>query len=101
MPKPTPATIKRLFAVSGNRCAFPECNTPLSENTDTVTGQICHICADSKGGPRGTITDQSDEDRRAYANLILLCPRHHAIVDAETDRYTVEVLLGIQAAAHD
>lgn len=95
MPSPSLRTIKRLFAVSANRCAFPDCDTPLSEDTATVTGQICHIRAANKGGPRFD-ENQTDEARHAYDNLILMCPRHHIIVDTEVARYTNEVLEGFK-----
>ncbi|MEC2076310.1 hypothetical protein [Metabacillus fastidiosus] len=29
--QPKPSTVKKLFAVSGNRCAFPKCNNKLVE----------------------------------------------------------------------
>ena len=40
MASPKIAVIKLLFAVSGNQCAFPDCNLPFSESTDTTTGEI-------------------------------------------------------------
>ena len=53
MSGPSVATIKRLFAVSGNRCAFPGCTTPLVDPTSgKVTGRICHIRARNPQGPR-------------------------------------------------
>src|SRR5687768_11697745 len=70
MREPTVSTIKRLFALSANRCAFPKCGCPIVEETGTVTGIICHIKARSKGGPRYD-SKQSDEERHAYPNLIL------------------------------
>lgn len=33
MKAPRDSTIKRLFALSGNRCAFPKCYTPLVDQT--------------------------------------------------------------------
>ena len=47
MPVPSQRTIKRLFAVSGNRCAFPNCQTHLSDEHGIIIGEICHIEADS------------------------------------------------------
>jgi hypothetical protein len=88
---PSVTTIKRLFALSGNRCAFPDCTAPLIEESETVTGEICHIHAASQNGPRFDKT-QTDAERHASANLILLCPRHHKIVDSEPKKYTVSVL---------
>ncbi len=95
MARPTIATIKRLFAVSGNQCAFPGCSTPLVVS-GTVTGEVCHIRARSPDGPRYDPT-QTDEERHAFENLVLMCPVHHRIVDADPGTYTVEKLLGIKA----
>lgn len=85
---PTVKTLKRLFAVSSNRCAFPACVNPLVEDSGTVTGEIAHIRSASPNGPRHDST-QSAEETHGFANLILLCGRHHAIVDAEIDDYPV------------
>ena len=48
---PSQATIKRLFAHSGNRCAFPRCMEVLVEE-GTVVGKVCHIKAANPKGPR-------------------------------------------------
>lgn len=74
---PTPNTIKRLFAHSGNLCAFPGCNVRLFQN-ETLIGQVCHIEAAEEKGPRYNHA-QSDEERRSYDNLILFCANHHLI----------------------
>jgi hypothetical protein len=97
MPGPTTATIKQLFAVSGNRCAFPGCNLPLVDPANgTVLGEICHIKARSPDGPRYDPV-QVDEERHAFGNLLLLCPAHHKIVDDNPGEYTVEWLLQVKA----
>ncbi|MCJ7565662.1 MAG: hypothetical protein MUP52_13880 [Candidatus Aminicenantes bacterium] len=98
MASPTVQTIKRLFAVSGNRCAFPKCNTPLVDAASgKVTGRICHIKARQPGGPRYDVS-QTEEDRHGSGNLFLLCPIHHDVVDDDTESYTVERLTQIKAA---
>jgi hypothetical protein len=88
---PSEKTIKRLFARSGNLCAFPGCSLPIVENVGTITGEICHIRAQSEGGPRFDRA-QTDDERQGFDNLILLCRRHHKIVDAEPEVYSAEVL---------
>jgi len=93
---PSEKTIRRLFALSGNLCAFPDCPSPIVERTGAVTGEICHIRAQSRGGPRFDEA-QSEAERHAFDNLILLCRRHHKIVDAEPDVYSVEALREIKA----
>jgi len=90
-------TIKKLFAVSGNRCAFPKCEIPLIDNlSGKVTGKICHIRAKSPGGPRYD-PSQSDEERDAFENLLLMCPIHHDVIDADPESYTVSRLGEIKA----
>lgn len=91
MSAPSLTTIKRLFALSGNRCAFPDCRVPLIEESETVTGEICHIRAANPKGPRFDKT-QSDAERHAAANLLLLCPRHHKVIDSEENTYSSAIL---------
>lgn len=87
---PSTTTLKRLFAASANRCAFPRCTSPLVlENK--VVGQICHICARSPEGPRFD-PSQTALARHSFENLILLCGTHHAVVDDDVEAYTVERL---------
>lgn len=95
MKEPNVTTIKRLFAASGNVCAYPGCNTPIVEESGTITGEICHIKARSENGPRYDKT-QTDNDRHSYSNLILLCGRHHRIIDKEPEIYDVESLVEIK-----
>ena len=84
--------MKRLFALSGNRCAFTDCLIPIAEENGTITGVICHIKAARPGGPRYDI-EQTEEGRHSFSNLILLCARHSKIIDSEPRRYTVSRLL--------
>ncbi len=91
MKSPTNRDIKRLFALSCNRCAYPNCQTAIVQPSGTITGEICHIKAKSPQWPRYD-PKQSDEERHAFANLILLCSIHHKIADSEPKKYTVELL---------
>lgn len=84
-------TIKRLFAYSKNQCAFPTCEALLISEEGTVIGEICHIKAKSEGGLRYD-SNQTDEERHSFDNLILLCPSHHTIIDDLLNGYTVEKL---------
>ncbi|MGE7121750.1 hypothetical protein ACQKIC_16150 [Peribacillus sp. NPDC046944] len=84
-------TIKRLFALSRNKCAFPSCNRNLVTEDGKVVGKICHIKARSKGGPRYD-SSQSDEERHGFDNLIIMCPIHHDVIDSDEKSYTVERL---------
>lgn len=75
-----PSVIKRLFAYSGNRCANPGCKEDLVDEGGTMLGKIAHIHAAQKGGAR-FIATMSDEDRRDFSNLFVVCGKHHDIID--------------------
>lgn len=77
---PTTSTIKKLFAYTGNQCAMPNCTELLVDSSGTMLGKIAHICAAEPGGPRYE-TAMTDEDRRAEANLFIICGKHHDIID--------------------
>lgn len=97
---PLPET-KILFGDSANTCAFPGCGKRLVEpGTDeddaTVLGEMAHIVADSRQGPRGNHA-MTDEDRNKHPNLILLCRNHHKVIDSQTNTYSVAVLRQMKA----
>lgn len=97
MSGPDTKTIKRLFAVSGNRCAFPTCQSELVDaGTGKVIGKICHIKGSRPGSPRYD-PQQSESERHGYDNLLLLCPLHHDVVDSDPESYTVERLSEIKS----
>ena len=85
------SVVKRLFARCQNRCAYPDCVAPIVEDSGIVTGDICHIKAASVGGPRYDAA-QTDSERNAADNLMLLCTRHHRIVDTDVGRHPAPVL---------
>ena len=69
----TELTIKRLYALSGNKCAFPDCNvTFVSSENETNISNICHIEAAEVGGERYN-PDSNDEERRSFENFVLHC----------------------------
>jgi hypothetical protein len=89
-------TIKRLFAVSGNRCAFLRCEIPLVDKmSGKVTGKVCHIKAKNSGGPRYD-PNQPDEERDVFENLLLMYPIHHDVIDADPESYSVSRLKEIK-----
>ena len=96
MSEPSLPTIKRLFAMSGCRCAFPDCETLVVLESGEIIGEICHIKARNARGSRYD-PDQSEAERQGYDNLLLLCPTHHKIIDAQPAAYTVEVLHDMKA----
>jgi len=95
MSAPTERDVKRLFALSLNQCAFPSCITPIFGLNDELVGEICHIKAHHPKGPRYD-THQSDTERHAFQNLLLLCRNHHKVVDDDPEKYTVERLKEIK-----
>ena len=80
-------TLRFLFGKSGNKCAFPDCCEPIFEDDGTLTGECCHIEAFSRGGARYN-PETAIEDKNAEGNLILLCSRHHKIIDSHPQEYT-------------
>lgn len=84
-------TVKRLYALSGNQCAFPGCTATLVNSENASNSHICHIEAANESGPRFN-SALTVEQRNDYTNLILLCPSHHAVVDAHPEEYSVERL---------
>ena len=85
-----PGTARQLYLLSGNQCAFPGCTDPLIDENGHWVGQLCHIEGVLPGGERFN-GDMTNEQRRAAANIILLCYRHHIATD-DVDKYPPEVL---------
>lgn len=77
---PKPSTVKKLFAYSGNACAMPDCPNQMVDKTGTMLGKIAHIYAANPGGARYNPA-MTDEERRAIENLIVVCGRHHDVID--------------------
>jgi hypothetical protein len=90
---PTPSVVKKLFAYSGNQCAIPTCSEPLVDPSGTMLGKIAHICAAESGGARFD-PNMSNESRRSFDNLMVVCGRHHDVIDdpANTPAYPVQKL---------
>lgn len=83
-------TLRALFAKSGNCCAFPGCKNKIINNKNKLIGEICYIEAAEEGGERYN-PKQTDEERRHYDNLILLCHEHHVETN-DVQEYTVNKL---------
>lgn len=86
----SPQTLKKLFALSGNQCAFPNCKNTLVNQNNAKDSNICHIEAANADGERYREA-MTDKERANYENLILLCVQHHDETNNE-NIYTVEVL---------
>lgn len=92
--------MKALIALSGGVCAFPACHKRLVEPRNDLDaaaflGEMAHIVADSRQGPRGDST-MSDEERDSHTNLLLLCGDHHKTIDSQPRTYSVPVLRRIK-----
>ena len=110
----TVATRKRLWARSGNQCAYPGCNRELLTPTaagddDTIIGKECHIIAQRDHpsvarAPRLLTEDEKVEwaqlitHRHSYANLVLMCGVHSDIIDDPKQRISVAQLVQIKRA---
>lgn len=88
---PDVTTLKRLFALSGNQCARPTCGTVLLTSDGKLIGEVAHIAAENKGGARWDAT-LSEEQRRAFENLLLLCPNCHTLVDKKPVKVSAAAL---------
>ena len=93
--------MKALIALSGGVCAFPGCGKRLvvpgnGNDAAAFLGEMAHIVADSRQGPRGD-SPMSDEERDQHTNLFLLCGIHHKTIDSQPHTYSVSVLRAIKA----
>lgn len=92
----SPKTLKVLFALSGNQCAYPGCKNPViipptEESDSLVLNQICHIYALKEDGPRGK-AGLTEKELNAPENLVLFCPTHHVIIDGQHETYPADTL---------
>lgn len=90
----SPQTKLRLFADSAGYCQNPACELPLFSDdleADLHFAEVAHIIASKDLGPRAN-SRIPRSIRHGYANLILLCPNCHTIVDKAPGVYTGELL---------
>jgi hypothetical protein len=97
---PDPVT-NRLFALSGNQCAFPGCTNAVTDQVvpgeqPVTLAQRAHIVGVGRQGPRSRAVLLAN-DIDAVENLLLLCGEHHRIVDTNPRIYSVEVLAKYKA----
>ncbi|MGQ0776416.1 MAG: hypothetical protein ACT4NY_18650 [Pseudonocardiales bacterium] len=95
-------TRKVLWTRGRNMCAFPGCRQALTVNQvdtntgekfTTIVGEEAHIRSARPGGPRHDPSYPRDKLDN-YENLILLCPTHHTMIDANNgDGYDVDTLI--------
>jgi SMODS-associated and fused to various effectors sensor domain/HNH endonuclease len=90
-----PKTTLFLYVHAGGRCEFDGCNKYLLEHYPTeIVGNFAeqaHIWAFSEDGPRGNSASRPT-DINSLANLILLCPACHKLIDDNPKIYPVEII---------
>lgn len=98
-----PRIAAALWARAGGRCEYRACNEDLvgdliSGKRNALFGFIAHIVADSPDGPRGD-ADLSPKLAKELSNLMLLCAKHHKVVDVDgVDEHSVADLAAMKDA---
>jgi hypothetical protein len=96
---PTLRTTKKLCLLSNNICAFRDpdrltaCENRLIEPSyDNAVAHICHIRGKKPGSARYD-PSMTDEERRHFDNLVILCPTCSTLIDyGEPQRFTVPIV---------
>jgi len=89
---------KKLWGRASGRCSFANCQEDLiidktKLDPSIVIGEMAHIVASSNKGPRGKVLPIDRSQRDTYENSILLCEKHHKIVDGQRKTYPIGVLM--------
>ena len=86
--------VKTLYALSGNLCFYTGCEEQLTNpRWREVQGETAHIKGERPVSARYDPL-QTERERQAFDNLMLLCPKHHKEIDRLCpDDHPVELLL--------
>lgn len=92
-------TRKVLWGKSGNKCSI--CKNDLTDNVGTnsqhtIIGEECHIVSPKVNGPRHN-SSYPKHKLNSYENLILLCLKHHKIIDDNADQFPIDKLKEMKA----
>lgn len=90
---------KVVWVNCGGRCAMCReelCLPGASSLLFHLVGDVAHIVAEEEGGPRGQ-SPTTLEERNSEPNLLLLCKRHHKMVDDDPATYTVALLTKVKS----
>lgn len=106
MSKPRKALSKTveylLWSSSGGFCEFDGCEQRLIfEDVGKIVNiaDKAHIISHSPKGPRGEEREKrgmNEEEIDSPDNIILLCQNHHKLVDANPEKYTVDILCNMK-----
>lgn len=83
MSEPSETAVKTLFTHSGNKCFYIPCDEDLTDPRGKwrrVNGEVAHIKGEHPTAPRYDAA-QPDAERQGFDNLMLLCPKHHKLID--------------------
>ena len=91
-------TKKELIGMSYNQCNYQGCDKPIVEFDDNakqavIVGEAAHICGKRPGSERYDKT-QTDAERDHFDNLLMMCAKHHKMIDKSGagKTYTAETL---------
>lgn len=100
----TVATERALYAYSGTTCYWPDCKASVIvfiEDEPFSNVEIAHIRGANPGSARYDPSMTNDE-RRSFPNLLLLCKPHHELVDKRhPDDYPPDLLSEWKAQRED
>lgn len=84
-----------LMGKCGGKCEFRGCEENILNESLTrksgIYSNFAHIIADSENGPRGD-KELSIKLAKDESNIMVLCFKHHKIIDENENEYTVEIL---------
>lgn len=94
-----------MWAQSAGRCQLRGCGDHLFQDYLTLKftnfGELAHIIGASENGPRGT--EESKKYETDPTNIMLLCTKHHKLIDTEphVSTYSIELLREMKAEHED
>jgi hypothetical protein len=87
---------KILWTKAGNRCSFhygqEHCDEELvrvDNEKQVLLGEECHIVGEKPGSARHIVNYAAID---SYSNRILMCPKHHKVIDSDELKFTATIL---------